>query len=164
MKKIIFLDFDGVLHGDLGNSFTKLPLFENYLSQMPDVEVVISSAWRETMEFEDLKNIFSASLRHRIIGITPVLDIGYTQGGRQKEIETFLDTQSLNEHNAAWIALDDIESLFTVGYKYLILVDPVIGLTDKEGNLLLEWYKQVCFLDKFEHLAAMKKFTNVFNK
>jgi hypothetical protein len=40
---------------------------------MPEVEIVISSSWRETHFLEDLKANFSASLRGRIIGVTPSL-------------------------------------------------------------------------------------------
>ncbi|HQV73578.1 MAG TPA: hypothetical protein PLY64_11455, partial [Dokdonella sp.] len=47
MRKIIFLDFDRVLHPDGVGLFSKLPLLESFLSRMPEVEVVISSTWRD---------------------------------------------------------------------------------------------------------------------
>lgn len=60
--------------------------------------------------------------------------------------------------------MDDIEEFFSAGYTHLILVDPELAFTDKEGKILLEWYKQACFLDKFERLMAMKKLKNTCQK
>jgi hypothetical protein len=39
MRKILFLDFDGVLHPDGAGLFSKLGLFEEYLSKMPEAEL-----------------------------------------------------------------------------------------------------------------------------
>lgn len=150
MKKIIFLDFDGVLHREIEANFANLPLLEQYLHKMPEVEIVISSAWRETLSFTELKAIFSASLQHRICGVTPMLECGYNVGGRQREVEKFLADNNLDENNACWLALDDIEQFFDYGYKNLIVVNGNTGFTKKEGSMLLEWYNQVSFLDKLE--------------
>ena len=73
MKKILFLDFDGVLHGEWDALFSKRELFEHYLQQMPQVDIVISSTWRELYSLERLKEHFHISLRDRIIGVTPIL-------------------------------------------------------------------------------------------
>ena len=61
MKKILFLDFDGVLHPDGIALFSRLGLLEEYLLKMPEIEIVISSTWRETQGFDELKNYFSPS-------------------------------------------------------------------------------------------------------
>jgi hypothetical protein len=160
MKKIIFLDFDGVLHSEIGAHFTKLKLFEEYLRQMPEIEVIISSSWREDMTLFDLKNIFSPDIRDKICGATPVLNEGFLPGGRQKEIELYLHTNNLNEQNAEWIAVDDISEFFNKNCSRLIEINSKYGFTEDDGKILLEWYKQTKFLDKLQ-LAAANKVLNV---
>jgi hypothetical protein len=141
MRKLLFLDFDGVLHPDGVGLFSKLGLFEEYLSKMPEAEIVISSSWRETHALEDLKANFSASLSGRIIGITPTLDDGYDSGGRQREIEAFLKIAGLNSTNSSWVALDDTQLFFEDDCDFLILTDPNQGFREIDGNALLEWYE-----------------------
>jgi hypothetical protein len=141
MRKILFLDFDGVLHPDGLGLFSKLNLFEECLSKMPEVEIVISSTWRETDSLEQLRNYFSANVRDRIIGITPSLEDGYECGGRQREIHAFLDSAGLNGENASWVALDDISLFFEDDCPNLVLTDSSQGFTEGNGKSLLEWYE-----------------------
>jgi hypothetical protein len=140
VRRILFLDFDGVLHPDGVGLFSRLGLFEEYLLKMPEAKIVISSSRRETHALEDLKANFSASLRRRIIGITPSLDDGYDSGGRQHEIEAFLKVAGLNGANSSWIALDDTRLFFEDDCSFLILTDPNQGFREIDGNSLLEWY------------------------
>jgi hypothetical protein len=44
--KVVFLDFDGVLHPGFSETFRHLPTFDRFLRTMPDTSVVISSDWR----------------------------------------------------------------------------------------------------------------------
>ena len=143
MRKILFLDFDGVLHidGDPDGKFSRLPRLEEYLLQMPDIEIVVSSAWREFYSLEQIKEFFPITLRDRIIGITPVLTRSSTPRGRQRDVEAFLDAASLHELNAAWIALDDMKGFFDNGCPYLMWVDPARGFGEQEGRDLLAWYR-----------------------
>jgi hypothetical protein len=90
---------------------------------------------------EDLKANFSASLRGRIIGITPTLDDGYDSGGRQREIEAFLKIAGLNSTNSSWVALDDTQLFFEDDCDFLIFTDPNQGFREIDGNALLEWYE-----------------------
>jgi len=55
MRKIIFLDFDGVLHPDGVGLFSRLPLLESFLSRMPEAEIVVSSTWREDHTLDELR-------------------------------------------------------------------------------------------------------------
>lgn len=154
MKKLLFLDFDGVLHSEeCDKYFTKLTLFELYLKKLPEVEIVISSSWRELHSLTELKQFFSESLRDRIVGVTPILDCGCDRGGRQREIEAFLSENNLNEDNAAWIALDDISVYFDKSCTYLIKVDPGSGFSNKEGQALFDWYKQTTFIARMKAVA-----------
>lgn len=141
MRKIVFLDFDGVLHPDGIALFSRLGLLETYLSRMPDVEVVISSSWRETESIEQLRAYFSSPIREKIVGATPVLEDGYDCGGRQREIEAYLESAGLKAGNCSWVALDDTQLFFDQGYPNLILTDSSQGFTDIDGESLLSWYE-----------------------
>ena len=144
MRKILFLDFDGVLHADGASvRLSQFPLLESYLAKMPDVDIVISSTWREAYSLEKLRALFPASLRDKVIGVTPILEDSYDDGGRQREIEGFLRKASLNHKNAAWIALDDRADFFDRGCPFLLLVDPARAFSDDEGRKLLSWYHSV---------------------
>jgi hypothetical protein len=141
MRKILFLDFDGVLHTDTDTrQFSRIALLDSWLARMEDVEIVISSSWRDAYPIESLKKIFPALLRERIVGATPILENGYAKGGRQREIEAWLAAASLHHANAAWIALDDNAAFFDIGCPFLILVDPARAFGDEEGRKLLAWH------------------------
>lgn len=133
-----------MLHSDYCEThFSKRPLFEQYLIEMPEAEVVISSSWRESYPFHTLKEKFTDSLQDRIVGFTPSLACGYDAGGRQREIEAFLQAEGLDSSNATWRALDDMAYFFDKGSPYLILVDPNNGFSDREGQILLDWYRTI---------------------
>lgn len=140
MKKILFLDFDGVLHPDGIGLFSNLGLLEKYLQKMPGIEIVISSTWREDHALDELKNYFPESLRDKIIDVTPSLEDGYDCGGRQREIHAFLESAGLNDENASWVALDDMPLFFDDGYPHLILTDSSQGFSEGNGDALLAWY------------------------
>ena len=142
MRKIIFLDFDGVLHPDGIAKFSRLPVLERFLVEMPDAEVVVSSTWREDHTLNQLQNFFSPHLRHRIAGVTPSLDDGYELGGRQKEILSYVANEGLSDTNCHWVALDDIAMFFEESYQNLVLTDSSVGFTEHEGEQLIAWYKR----------------------
>ena len=68
---IVFLDFDGVLHPEPSlakDAFCRLPLIEEILQDFPQVQIVVSSAWRldwatEAEAVAGLLGHFSHSLR-----------------------------------------------------------------------------------------------------
>ena len=144
MRKIIFLDFDGVLHPDGVARFSRLPLFEAYLSAMPEAEVVVSSTWREDHTLDELRGFFSCALQDKISGVTPSLDDGYDLGGRQKEIEAYLIAENLTANNCTWTALDDIALFFEGSCQNLVQTDSSKGFTEQEGERLVAWYKASC--------------------
>ena len=142
MRKIIFLDFDGVLHPDGIAKFSRLPILERFLFEMPDAEVVVSSTWREDHTLDQLRGFFSPPLRSRISGVTPSLDDGYEIGGRQKEIMSYLSNEGLSDTTCYWVALDDIAMFFEDSCQNLVLTDSSIGFTEQEGEQLIAWYKR----------------------
>lgn len=53
---ILFLDFDGVMHPDLcprSEWFERLPMFERWLRGHDQIEVVISSSWRNVVPWRE---------------------------------------------------------------------------------------------------------------
>ena len=108
MQRVLFLDFDGVLHPSGGSdaNFSRLPLLATLLreSDLADVQVVVSSTWREVHSLQSLRSFFPADLQPRVIGHTPVLDEHDTQFHRSEEIEAWL---AAHHEVQLWAALDD---------------------------------------------------------
>lgn len=133
---ILFLDFDGVLHAELGDQDTvlcRVDLIWQILRTFPNVNVVFSTSWREVYPFDELLNFVTygggEDLAHRFIGSTPILDDEGIYGRRDIEIERWV---AANNYTGPWIALDDMETLFNGGNNNLHLVNPDTGLTDED--------------------------------
>lgn len=135
---ILFLDFDGVLHPDPCSDesllLSELPLLESVLHDCQHVDVVITSTWRLKRSITRLRDLFSPSLRERIIDVTPerrdFQDLAETIGHtyqRSIEIEAWL--RSSREPWRPWIALDDRPEWFRPFCKNLVRCDPATGLT-----------------------------------
>lgn len=142
MRRILFLDFDGVLHPDGIARFSNLGLFADYLSRMPEVEIVVSSTWREDHTLQELKDYFPVHMRDQIVGVTPSLEDGYECGGRQREIQAYLDAEGLDGDNCSWVALDDMRLFFDEDWPHLIATDPGQGFNQDNGDALLGWYRR----------------------
>lgn len=79
------------------------------LAPYPDVQIVISSTWREHFRPETLLRYFPPALADRVIGQTPHCDKYGGVGSRLNEVLAYLEGNGLNE---PWIALDDQAQLF----------------------------------------------------
>ncbi len=136
--KYLFVDFDGVLHGDntLNEGyFTNSELFCNRLAPYrDDFKIVISSSWRETYEFEILVEAFTPALQDLVIGHTPILDIGMNNGGRYQEIIEYCEDNHIKSHQ--WIAIDDMDRLFPKDCPNLVLTNYKTGITDRELDIV----------------------------
>ncbi len=123
---IIFLDFDGVLHpfDRPDGVFTLRADFERVMRNYPGIDIVISSAWRETHTLEALRQLFSPDIAQRIIGVTPVF-LDPQPHVRESEIREWL--RAAGRSDEAWIAIDDTDWFFSPGCANLILVDPGTG-------------------------------------
>jgi hypothetical protein len=125
--KILFLDFDGVLHPESGvpeMHFCFVPNFCEALEAAAhdvDLHIVISSMWRTYRTLEDLMQHFPEGLRHRIVGVTPDLHIAFEfpNGSRQEEIEAWMTEYA---PNGQWLAVDDRAKLFKDDCPNLFLV------------------------------------------
>jgi hypothetical protein len=127
---ILFLDFDGVLHpfDRPAGVFTLLPEFERVVREFADVDIVISSAWREAHTLDQLRLFFSADIRDRIIDATPIFDALSHEYVREAEIMAWL--RAAGRASEPWVAIDDIEWFFSPGCRNLILVDTQIGFNE----------------------------------
>lgn len=75
LDAVVFVDFDGVLHPygcPEAVHFCRLELFEGWLRRRPQVDVVISSTWRETRSVAEWTLFFADDLKQRVIGVTPL--------------------------------------------------------------------------------------------
>lgn len=130
---ILFLDFDGVLHpspNKMSTEFSALPLFEEWLRSHTQVEVVISSSWRDVMDIDVLKAIFSQDLQDRIIDKCPTLPfdkIEHEVHWRYKEIMTWI---AINKYEGQWVALDDAIDAFPDSLPQLVACNQKVGLTN----------------------------------
>jgi hypothetical protein len=135
---LLFLDFDGVLHPEPCQDeelFCRLAQFEDLMHDFPQVDIVISSTWRDKRDLSTLRKLFSPSIAERIIGVTPTWSdhlellevIGQYQ--RHVEIEGWLRQQGRAWES--WIALDDRAYLFKPFLPDLVICDSSTGLTEQ---------------------------------
>ena len=73
----LFLDFDGVLHRATGESilidhFEYAERLGFAIALFPEVQVVISSSWREVHRLDELREFCGPILGRRIVDVTPV--------------------------------------------------------------------------------------------
>jgi len=142
--RLIFLDFDGVLHSVRSNArlFEHVARLAEMLAPYPEVRVVVSSSWRHAHE-EDALQGFLRPLAERLLGVTPKL----AGALRQDEIKAWL--QDNTERYAAfdpagaevgdWIAIDDMPRLFKPGCPWLLATDPLTGMDQKAWAYLQAW-------------------------
>lgn len=143
---ILFLDFDGVLHSALNavghsDDFIKLPILENWLRQYPEVNIVISSSWREIMRMEALREIFSEDLRHRVVDACPIIpidqEINYY---RYEEIMTWI---KLQKYDGLWLAIDDATHEFPPFFDRLVVCQKNIGIDNSVIKKLTVKFKEL---------------------
>lgn len=133
---ILFLDFDGVLHPVSREAGTMVfvPNFERVMRDYPEVDIVISSAWRESSSLVELQSHFSQGFKERIIDATPVLQILDHKYLRQAEITAWL--RDAGREYESWVAIDDSDWLFPPECRNLILVNGQVGLDMETADRL----------------------------
>lgn len=128
---VLMLDLDGVLHMGQSGRLNKLPMLQQWLYEHPSVQVVISSDWRYTHGFEQVRDLFDERLRDRIIGATPVRE----GAPREEEILEVVRHCEIR----VWAALDDVESGFpTTAAKHLVRTNPLFGISESDLVALAE--------------------------
>lgn len=129
--KVIFLDFDGVLHSGFSETFEHKRAFENLLKDHPDTSVVISSDWRLGRSLEELKSLFSPGVREQIVGATPNL----FPLNRQAEVDALCKEKGV----VHYMILDDTEHLFDRDCPNLLITNRKAGLTDGHLGFIRQW-------------------------
>jgi len=115
---LLFLDFDGVLRraGSPKYQFdADCPeQFQETLRALSEVEIVVSSSWKEAFSLNENKRHFVPDIASRIIGVT--------RGGlrvddhqRHREVLAFLRCQGWEE--SPWVAIDDAASLIRIARR-----------------------------------------------
>ena len=134
-SKLLFLDFDGVLHpisaGEDGH-FCRAALLASTLAGFEGiVQVVVSSDKRGYYTLDELKAMLPAGLAKHVIGVTP-----FRAGNRFEEIQAFV---AENAPDTDWRALDDDFLSFPKGYPQLIRCDGFVGFDDECASTLRGW-------------------------
>lgn len=121
---LLFLGFDGVMHPAAGDRtlFEHRDAFEALLRDHPQVEVVISSSWREVFDVDSLREeYFSPDIQRRIVDVTPLIPGAM----RWQEVQAYLDEA---RYAGPFIVIDDDASEFPAQWEHLLLCDSEIGL------------------------------------
>lgn len=141
-RKVLFLDFDGVLHpaGDgpevlEGPTFVWLPFLEGVLRGYPNVGIVVSSTWRYTHTDGELR-LLLGDLGPRLLGAIP-------RGPRYEGIQWWLH---MNRAFASHRIIDDHAREFPDPLPpELLLCDPALGLaTPGVIDGLCAWLNSSC--------------------
>jgi len=157
MKKVIFLDFDGVL---LPQTFEKFmdgmhtlsngkvqtndkydnlfaPHCIDYLKTIienTNAKCVVTSQWRNSMDYDKIKEMFSYRYGNqiKIIGVTPILN-GKKRG---EEIAKYLKNNKVDKY----VILDDMDySQFEDNQReYLVKCNEILGITTDEVEKSIE--------------------------
>jgi HAD domain in Swiss Army Knife RNA repair proteins len=140
---ILFLDFDGVTHPepcDHNNAFCRLPLIESVLREreLRDVQIVISSSWREHHSLGDLRAFFSQDIQGRVIGVTPdIWDPARPQAFvREQECLKWLAAN--RPTSESWLAIDDRPAFFQPNCPNLFLTNTLQGFVPGQMASLRE--------------------------
>jgi len=136
MSKLLFLDFDGVLHPTSARGpglLSKAPLLEAIINE--DCRIILSTSWRFQHSLEELCAKLPESVSLKVIGMTGAAYIG--KHPRYYEIISYLS--QLDHKPADWRALDDAYWEFPVGCPELIRCNPNTGITEREIDLLNHW-------------------------
>ena len=138
--KILFLDFDGVLHplnSENENLFCKVHYLEKALEGAP-CKIVITSNWRLTYSTQKMRELLPRKIGKLVIGATELVnDINHK---RFIEIKNYLST-NINSSSIDWRAIDDSPQDFPADCKNLICCNPSLGMGSAEQIQIAKWLK-----------------------
>lgn len=123
---IIFLDIDGILNShkfeierDINSTEAYIPyysdidpkrikLLQKILNKFPNIKIVISSSWRDSLSVKEFKNLFS----HFGINSKYIIDKTSDNMNKQDSIKKWIKENNVNK----FIILDD-DNLFSLNDK-----------------------------------------------
>jgi hypothetical protein len=143
---ILFLDFDGVTHPEPyfhENVFCR-HLIESVLREreLRDIQIVISSSWREHHSLDVMREFFSRDIKDRVIGTTPDIWDPALPQAYVREHECLAWLAANRPTGERWLAIDDRPSFFQPNCPNLFLTDTMQGFQPKQmsslGDMLWE--------------------------
>ncbi len=134
-RKLVFLDFDGVLHPTSAPEemlFCRVPHLQRALANHC-CDLVISSSWRHHFSMGQLLAFLPRDLQSRVAGLTGQCHIG--KWPRYQEIQNYL----MANGNPSWRALDDALLEFPKSCPELLPCDPNVGFDTAQADDLGRW-------------------------
>lgn len=105
---LLFLDFDGVLRRADSPKYRFdedcLEIFQQTVRALEDIEIVVSSSWKDAFSLSEIRAHFAPDIAERIIGVTPS-SLRMEEYPRHREVLLFLRGRCW-EHRP-WAAIDD---------------------------------------------------------
>jgi hypothetical protein len=121
MSKILYLDYDGVLHHEQvffsqeegihmkmprRSLFEWMSILDDLLAPHPDIKIVLSTSWVLARNFEFAKSQLSPTLQSRVIGDTFSHDMHRNEFARMPRWMQIQEDVARRAPDA-WLALDD---------------------------------------------------------
>lgn len=146
MKKILYLDYDGVMHDDAvfwhprrgiyldtpnRILFEWMPILEELLAPYVDVSIVLSTSWVRVKSFEFAKTKLSKSLQERVIGATfhNRLMQKFDFDNQSRGYQIWNDV--VRRKPTAWFAIDNDDKHWPQHCRdRLVLTNDRLGLSD----------------------------------
>lgn len=132
VRRLLFLDFDGVLHTSSTPPFSLSHILADALGEQP-CSIVVSSSWRFGRTVSNLSEVLPPHLANRVTAATGEVAIG--RYARHQEIQRFLKGEV---ETPRWIAVDDSVADFP-DRSDLLACDPSRGFGHVEADMLREW-------------------------
>lgn len=160
MKRILFLDFDGVLNTD---NYTKRLVAEGkayrdvygdlfdpeavrnlkrIIDSVADVKIVITSTWKDTIGADNVRQLWKDRyMPGRIYGMTkPFIPDFFSMdsdfelaimAGKGHEVKQWLEEHAKGEHR--YVILDDMSYFLPEQEPHLVKVDQFRGITEEDS-------------------------------
>ncbi|MGN8064534.1 HAD domain-containing protein [Ralstonia sp. 22111] len=152
----LFVDFDGTLHVghalldtttgevtlDTGRPLLEFaPLLVEMLKPYPEVEIVLTTSWLETLTLDQIISYLPEELARRVVGTTYGIKprLGYVLDGSERTyvITSYAYGKSLKN----WLAIDDsVRGAHQFGREpgelvdHFLLLDPARGINDADAQ------------------------------
>jgi hypothetical protein len=147
-KRILFLDFDGVLTSQEQESrYTRtllvadpgsldpncVKILQNLLNEVKDLNIVISSTWKNAYSLNSLKKILKVKglvTTNRIIDVTPYLP----NSPRSEEINAWLNA---NPGETQFAIVDDEPGSLVTLITKTVITNPAVGLKQQDAKEII---------------------------
>jgi hypothetical protein len=131
MKRIIFLDFDGVLtvrETRFNTGHPNCVAALNRIIEATDADIVVSSTWRSMGIATCIGNLRRWGVRGEVVGLTP----HHPGGFRGAEIQEWLDSHG--KHVASFVILDDDQDMGETLMPKLVKTTCATGLCMEDAE------------------------------